>query len=124
MNGQQFLQKLSGFPFDSFEYYFSQIADSLCLGEAMGAGDLRRLSEAALLARLCNIAFNGSGDSYEDIKPEREFNRIRLEQKFMVSMARLRDCAGWNSLSRFQRETAARFFLEVSVAEDHLAPES
>jgi hypothetical protein len=124
MNGQQFLQKLSDFPFHSFEYYFSQVADSLCLGEAMGAGDLRRLSEAASLASRCNIAFNGFEGDYEEIKPERELNRIRLEQKFMASMAKLRDCAGWNSLSRFQRETAARFFLEVSVAENHLAPEA
>jgi hypothetical protein len=121
MNGQWFLQKLSEFPFDSFEYYFSQIAESLCLGEAMGAADLHRLSEAASLARDCNIALNGSGDSYGEVKPERELDRIVLEQKLMASMAKLRDCPGWNSLSRFQRETAACFFLEVSVAEDHLA---
>lgn len=124
MNGQWFLQKLSEFPFDSFEYYFSQVAESLCLGEVMGAADLHRLADAASLARHCNIAFNGSGDSYGDIKPERELNRVMLEQKFMASMAKLRCCAGWNSLSRFHRETAAQFFLEVSVAEDHLAAES
>ena len=122
MNGQWFLQKLSEFPFDSFEYYFSQIAESLCLGEEMGAADLHRLSEAASLARQCNMAFNGEGDSYGETKPERELDCILLEQKFMASMAKLRICPGWNSLSRFQRETAARFFLEVCVAADHLAP--
>ena len=124
MNGQQFLQKLSEFPFDSFEYYFSQIADSLCLGDVMGAGDLHRLSEAASLARHCDVAFNGLGDSCEGVEPERELDRIMLEQKFMASMGKLRYCAGWNSLSRFQRETATRFFLEVAVAENHLAPGS
>jgi hypothetical protein len=121
MNGYWFLQKLSEFPFDSFEYYFSQIAESLCLGEEMGAADLHRLSEAASLARHCNIAFNGLDDCCGEAKLEREFDRVMLEQKFMASMAKLRICAGWNSLSRFQRETAAQFFLEVSVAEDRLA---
>lgn len=123
MNGQQFLQKLAEFPFDSFEYYFSQIADSLCLGDAMSAGELGRLSDAALLARRCNVAFNRLEGSYEEIKPERELNHILLEQKFMASKAKLCDCSGWNFLSRFQRETAAHFFLEVSVTENHLASE-
>lgn len=121
MNGQQFLEKLAEFPSDTFEFYFAQVADSLFLGEVMGAEDLRCLSEAALLARLCNIAFNGLGGCNGEIKPERECNRISLEQSFMSRKEKLGDCAGWTSLSSFQRETAARFFLNVSVAEDNLA---
>lgn len=122
MNGQQFLQKLAEFPSDTFEYYFSQVADSLRLGELMGPEDLRRLSEAALFARLCNISFNRFG--HAGTKPETERNRITLEQNFMDRKEKLRDCAAWNSLPSFQRETAARFFLNVSVAEKNLAREA
>jgi hypothetical protein len=123
MNGQQFLEKLAEFPSDTFEYYFSQVADSLCLGEAMEAEDLRRLSEAALWARFCNISFNGLGGCNGEIKPQRERHRITLEQKFMARKEELRDCAAWHALSSFQRDTAARFFLDVFVAENNLALE-
>jgi hypothetical protein len=121
MNGQQFLEKLAEFPSDTFEFYFSQVADSLRLGEAMGAEDLGRLCDAAFMACLCNISFNGLGGCNGEIKPQREHNRIRLEQHFMAKKEQLTGCAGWSSLSRFQRETAARFFLEVSVTENNLA---
>lgn len=115
------LNQLSGFPSDTFENRFSRIAKRLELGATLDEDELRLLFEAAFYACLCNIAFNGLGGCQGEIKPEREANRIRLEQDFMAVRERFLDCAGWRALAAFQRGQVVRIFLNVFVDEDKLA---
>jgi len=95
MNGQQFLQQLAKFPSDTFEHYSSPVADLLRLGETMGAEDLGRLCDAAFLACLCNISFNGLGGCNGEIKPERERNRIKAQTEITNPTAFM-PCIGAN----------------------------
>jgi hypothetical protein len=57
------------------------------------------------------------------IKPERELNRIELEQSFMRAREKFYSCAGWKGLSLAQKRSIEARFLRVFVVEQHLMPE-
>jgi hypothetical protein len=119
--GQQFLDLLAAFPPKSFENDFSRISKRLGLGRVLGHEELVLLLGAAFSAGLCNIAINGLGGCRGIIKPERELNRIRLEQEFMAARDAFYACAGWTELQPSQKASIERIFLRVKVNKEKLA---
>jgi hypothetical protein len=119
-NGHEFIKELAGFPPTTFERKFSRIATRLGLAPTMSKTELEWLYEAAFLAHLCNIAFNGLGGCGGIIKAERETNRICLERMFMAARDELYACAGWKALSPFVCAPIEGSLLHVSVHESNL----
>jgi hypothetical protein len=83
--------------------------------------ELDALYRAAYYATLCNIAFNGLGGCQGQIKPEREQNRIELEQTFTAARNNLYQTTGWKKLSTHLKDAIHRVYLQVAVAEERLA---
>jgi len=121
-DGQAFLDELTVFPLDSFEGRFSRRASRLNLGPVLRRAELVTLFEATFAAILCNIALNGRGGCRGVIKPAREFNRIRLEWKFMAVKRRFCATSGYQVLSETQKTLVHKHFLTVAVAAENLAP--
>jgi hypothetical protein len=120
-DGQDFLRKLEQFPPRTFEARFLRNARRLRLHGALAGDEIRLLYRAAFRAVLCNIAINGLGGCKGLIRPEQEWNRVRLEQDFLALRNRFFACAGWQSLLGQERERIERQFLTVAVAEENLA---
>jgi hypothetical protein len=119
-DGQAFLEFISGSSSNKFEICFSKISARLNLGEALDAKELSLLYEAAFLATLCNISFNGLGCGGE-IKPNRELIRTMLEREYMAARARFLRCTGIERLSAAQTGSINRIFLRVFVMDPNLA---
>ncbi len=118
--GHAFLESIAGFPTNKFKVRFSMISTRLELGAALKARELSLLYEAAFLATLCNISFNGLGGCGGEIKPDREVVRTMLEREFMAARARLWSCSGLKQLSATLRGSIERIFLSVQVSEENL----
>ena len=108
-------------PTKAFETQFTRLADNLALSSWLSAENLRRLCEAAFYARLCNISFNGLGGCGGHVKPEREANRIILEQEFMAACATFWASSAVQTIPHGLRTRIRGVFLNVSVAEENLA---
>jgi hypothetical protein len=106
---------------DGFVRRFAEIADLLGLAQNLDKAELDLLREAAFLATLCNIAFNGLGGCAGTIKPEREITRIRLEWRFMAARDEFQASAGWRRLSAVDKQEVQSVFLKVVVAQENLA---
>jgi hypothetical protein len=89
--------------------------------ELFNRGELDRLYRATYYANLCNIAMNGLGGCQGQIKPEREQNRIKLEQAFMAARDDFYRTSGWKKLPPHLKTAICGVFLLVEVAEDRLA---
>ena len=122
-DGQAFLDRLATMSGEGFQARFSQISTRLGLGVALSAAELKTLYEAAYFAALCHIAFNGLGGCSGEIKPELEFNRIKVEQHFMASRDKLWASAKWQSLPMPMRAAIQRIFLRADVEEHNLSPD-
>jgi hypothetical protein len=120
-DGQDFLQKLAKFPPNTFEAKFLRSARRMGLSEALEPEEIRLLYRASFRAVLCNIAINGLGGCGGLIRPEREANRVRLEQDFMAFRDKFFACTGWQGLLSVQRERIDQRFLTVAVAKENLA---
>ena len=120
-DGRAFLQYLAGASSNRFELRFSRISSRLDLGAVLSAQELSLLYEAACLATLCNISFNGLGVYPEEILPERELARTMLESEFMGARARFFTCCGCQHLTHRQRGSIERIFLTVMVSEENLS---
>ena len=120
-DGQDFLRKLEQFPPKTFEARFLRNARRLGLHDALTGDEMRLLYRAAFRGVLCNIAINGLGGCKGLIRPEQEWNRVRLERDFLALRNRFFACAGWLSLLAHERERVERQFLTVVVAEENLA---
>ena len=120
-DGQDYLEELASLPPNTFESRFSRISTRLGLGRALSREELARLFDAAFAAALCNIAINGLGGCGGKIKPDQESNRIRLEREFMAARDALKSSSGWQRLPSSKRDSAARIFLKVLVANENLA---
>jgi hypothetical protein len=120
-DGQAFLEYIAGSSTNKFEICFSKISSRLDLGKALDARELSLLYEAAFLATLCNISFNGLGGCGGEIKANRELIRIMLEREFMSARDRFFNCAGVDCLSAAQKASIERIFLKVQVADENLA---
>jgi len=120
-DGQAFLEYISGSSTNKFEICFSKISRRLDIGAALDAKELSLLYEAALLATLCNITFNGLEGSGGEIKANRELVRTMVEREFMMARDRFLDCPGANRLSSAQKGSIGRIFLRILVTEENLA---
>jgi len=120
-DGHDFLRELASFPPNSFEGRFFSMSTTSGLGAALSESEVMLLYEAGFYATLCNISFNGLGGCAGMIKPEREGNRIRLEQAFMAAREALYAAPGWVALPAPTRDSVREKFLSVHVAADSLA---
>ena len=120
-NGQEYLEQLASLPPNTFDSQFSRNASRLGLGGTLGRNELKLLYDAAFLAILCNIAFNGLGIYGGQIRPEKESTRTNLERQFMAARDVLYASPGWQLLSDAKRARTERLFLNVLVAEANLA---
>lgn len=120
-NGQEYLEQLASLPPNTFDSQFSRNASRLGLGGLLSCSELKLLYDAAFLAILCNIAFNGLGVYGGQIRPEKENTRTSLERQFMEACDILFTSPGWQSLSAGKRWRAERLFLNVFVAETSMA---
>lgn len=120
-DGQEYLDKLSACPANTFENRFAKLAMNSGLGTALSAHELDWLYEAAFQGVLCNISFNGLGGCFGKIKPERENHRRNLEQQFMAVRNRFFATHGWRQLPASQKSLLRERFLSVSVFEANLA---
>jgi len=119
-DGQAFLEYMEGASMTRFELRFSRISMRLDLGAALDARELSLLYEAAFLATLCNISFNGLGGCEGEIKPDREFIRTLLEREYMRARSLFFGCKGIGGLSKSQRQSVQAIFLKVCVADQNL----
>jgi hypothetical protein len=115
--GRRFLERLGP---EGFPVRFSRISNRLGLGAALCEEELKMLYHAAYTATLCHIAFNGFGGCAGEIKPERELNRIALEQGLMHAQNRLKVSGGWRGLPASMKETVERIFLRVFGEDENL----
>jgi len=120
-DSQDFSEELESCSRPGFKDRFSQIFGRLGLEGGLKPGEVSRLYEAAFLAALCNISFNGLGGCGGVIKPEKETTRCRLEQAFMDARDNFFRCAGWKSLPPARKKSIRAIFLTVLVAEENFA---
>ena len=120
-DGHDYLARLASSAATTFEGKFANTSSRLGLGASLKAHELNLLFEAAFYATLCNIAFNGFGGCAGEIKPEREFTRIKLEQDFMAARDRFMRCAGSKKLRKAAKASVQRVFLNVFVLDENLA---
>jgi hypothetical protein len=120
-DSQDFSEELAGCSRPAFKSKFSRLARRLGLRDGLKRAELSCLYEAAFLAALCNISFNGLGGCGGEIRPEKESTRWRLEQAFMDARDNFYRCAGWQALTAAQQKSIRSIFLTVSVNEENLA---
>src|SRR5260370_21740890 len=118
-DSQEFFEELANCSSKGFKAKFAQISRRMGLSSGLNRNELCRLYEAAFLAALCKISFNGLGGCDGEIKPEREPTRRRLEQAFMGACDQLYRCAGWKSLASNQKKLIQKIFLTVLVADEN-----
>jgi len=120
-DGQAFLEYIAGASTNKFEIRFSRISTRLDLGAVLEAKELGLLYEAAFLATLCNISFNGLGGCAGEIRPDRELVRTMLEHEFMSARARFLSCPGMEFLSAAQKASIDGIFFKVFVSDANLS---
>jgi len=120
-DGNAFLEHLAISSSNRFQSRFSRVSMRLGLGQSLNAEELNLLYEAAFLAALCNISFNGLGGCGGEIKPERETARIMLEREYMAARERFLKSIGWKTLPKHLCESIKNVFLDVRVVEANMA---
>ena len=120
-DSQEFFEELTSCSRSSFKTKFDRAVRQLRLDPALKQEDLTRLREAAFLAALCNISFNGLGMSEREIKPAKEPTRRRLEYAYMDACNNFYLSPGWKKLPAAQKESVRNVFLTVLVDEENLA---
>ena len=119
-DGQVFLDELLEMSGEGFQARFSRISTRLGLGAALNSAELKLLYQAAYLATLCHISFNGLGGGCGVIRPEQEINRIKLEQNFMTTQQELWASPKWRALPVLMKEATQRIFLTAYVEKENL----
>jgi hypothetical protein len=121
-DGQAFLEELGASLENTanFSARFCRISAQLGLGDRLDRYELNCLHQAAFLATLCNIAFNGLGGCGGEIRPDREHFRRNLEGQFMSARNRFFATEGWAYLPQTEKGPVQRIFLTVLVEENNL----
>jgi|SRR5579862_6774855 len=120
-DSQEFFEELASCSRTGFKSKFGRVARRLGLNDGLNRSEISRLYEAAFLAALCNISFNGLGGCGGEIRPDRELTRRRLEQSYMDACNIFYKCSGWKALTARQKKSIRSIFLSVSVSEENLA---
>ncbi len=118
---QDFFEELASCSRTGFKTKFGRTARRLGLNVGLNRNELYRLYEAAFLAALCTISFNGLGGCAGGIRPEKEPTRRKLEQAFMDACHNFYRSAGWKALPTPQKKSIRTIFLFVSVSEENLS---
>lgn len=118
-DGHAYLKHLAASQ-SGFEKRFAALALRLGLANALTQAELQLLREAAWMATLCKISFNGQGGCGGRIKPEREPHRIQLEQAYMRACGAVYASRGWRALPDFTRDPVERILLRVLVLDANL----
>ena len=121
-DSQDFFEELEQGATAGFKGRFGKLSRRLALKSGLKASELSLLYEAAFLAALCNIAFNGLGGCDGEISPEKEPTRRRLEQAFMEARKSFYACRGWKALPAARKKSIQAAFLTVLVSEENLEP--
>lgn len=119
-DSQDFSEELENCSRTGFKGKFGQLSRRMGLKSGLNRSDLSRLYEAAFMAALCNISFNGLGGCGGEISPEKEHTRRRLEQAFMDARYNFYRCAGWKRLPAVRKKMIEGIFLTVLVFEENL----
>jgi hypothetical protein len=117
---QDFLEKLAGFPPDTFEGRFSHDSARLGLAEVLDRNELTLLYEAAFRGSLCHAAINGCGRGRGAIRPDNESQRTKLEWDFMTARAIFCASPGWQTLAASAQDSIEGVFLTVFVSDENL----
>lgn len=120
-DGYEFFEDPSGYSREAFRTRFEQTVRRLRLKNGLRREELNRLSEAAFLGALCNIALNGLGGCAGEIRPENERVRRDLESAYMDACQNFYLSSGWKKLPAAQKESIRAVFLSVVVEERNLA---
>ena len=120
-DSQNFSEELESCSRPGFKRRFAQIFRRLRLEGGLNRAEISCLYEAAFLAALCNISFNGLGGCGGVIRSEKEATRRRLEQAFMDSRDNFFQCQGWKALPPARKKSIQAVFLTVLVAEENFA---
>jgi hypothetical protein len=120
-DSQDFFEDLSNCSREGFRSKFAQTSRRMGLKSGLNRDELSRLYEAAFMAALCNISFNGLGGCGGEIKPEKEPTRRRLEQAFMEAQDNFYRSVGWKTLPPSRKTSIQAAFLTVLVDEENLA---
>lgn len=120
-DNQDFYEELDSCPQPGFQKRFGQIVGRMGLDRGLDQSELSSLYEAAFLAALCTISFNGMGGCEGEIRPEKEPTRRRLEQAFTGARNKFFGSPGWKALPQAQRKAIEAVFLTVLVIESNLA---
>lgn len=118
-DSQDFSEELECCSRPGFKDRFSQLTRRMGLEGGLSPREVSRLYEAAFLAALCNISFNGLGGCGGVIKPEKESTRRRLEQAFMDARDNFFRCPGWKTLPSARKKSIQAIFLTALVAEEN-----
>ena len=121
MDSQDFSEELAHGLGTGFKGKFGQVSRRLALRAGLSRSELACLYDAAFLAALCNIAFNGLGGCGGEIRPEKEPMRRRLEQGFMEARTNFYACPGWKRLTAARKKAVNTVFLTVAIADENLA---
>ena len=114
-------QHLRSQPTQGFTAGFTEVVGRLGLQDWLSENELELLCAASFYAALCNIAFNGLGGCAGQIRPERELNRIALEQEFMAAREQFWTLDAVVALPTSLKSRVCRILLNVSIAEENLA---
>jgi hypothetical protein len=120
-DSQDFSEDLQNCSRAGFKGKFSQLSRRLGLKSGLNRSEFSRLYEAAFLAALCNVSFNGLGGCGGEIMPDKEPIRRRLEQAFMDARDNFFGCPGWKALPAARKKSIQAVFLTVLVSEENLA---
>lgn len=120
-DSQDFSEELTSCSRTGFKGRFGRLTRRMGLNAGLTRTELRDLYEAAFLAALCNISFNGLGGCGGEIRPDKEATRRRLEQAFMEARNRFYASTGWAALPSARKKSIQEVFLTVQVAEENLA---
>jgi hypothetical protein len=120
-DGYGFYEELSGCSGEVFRTRFGRTARRLGLNKGLRREELDRLSEAAFLGALCNIALNGLDNCAGEIRPENERVRRDLEAAYMDACRNFYKSPAWKKLPVAQKDSIRAVFLKVVVEEKNLA---
>jgi hypothetical protein len=120
--GEAFLEGLAESSPNGFPGRFARTSTRLRLGTRLDGTEVKLLYRAAFLAALCRISFNGPGGCAGRIAPEKEGQRIQLEQQFMAARDRFWTAVAHQLLRRSLREAIQKTFFNIVVKDEFLAP--
>ena len=109
-DGQHYLEALASLPPYTFDSRFAKALAGLGLSGVFDRNELKLLCAASVKALACNLAINGLGVADEQIRPQGEAKRSRLEREFMLARDLFFASPGWQNLDHKHDDRLRRRF--------------